>query len=70
MTSNRCLHCGDTKTHGGNKALSNSHSKILQQQFAEEKTRLEKLNGAKLQTRKVVLPFRSETNKSGARVFL
>lgn len=70
MTSNRCQHCGDTKTHGGNKKLADLHSRILQKKFAEEKERLEKLNGAKTQTKEVVLPFRSETNKSGARVFL
>lgn len=62
--------CGKHKNHNGDKKLADAHSKILQQQFAEEKARLEKLNGAKLQTKKVVLPFRSETNKSGARVFL
>ncbi len=67
---NKCRYCGDCKTHGGNKALSDSHSKILQKQFAEEGAKLEKLNGAKLQTKEVVLPFRSETNKMGARVFL
>ncbi len=70
MTSNRCLLCGDTKTHGGNKKLADLHSKFLQKQFAEEQARLEKLNGAKTETKAVVLPVKEWVNKAGVWGFL
>jgi hypothetical protein len=67
---NKCSVCGKHKNHYGDKKLAYRHSKIAQKQLAEERARLEMLNGAKPKTKAVELPFRREFNKTGAMILL
>ena len=63
-------YCGSTKTHNGNKKLADEHSKIAQSKFAEERSIFLELNDAPIKAKKVILPFFSETGKTGARLLL
>ena len=63
-------YCGSTKTHNGNKKLADEHSKIAQSKFLEERARFLELNGAPIKEKAVILPFFSETGKTGARLLL
>lgn len=54
---NKCW-CGQYRNHGGNKKLAAAHSKIAQKKLAEEREKLEKLNGKPEKKERDVLPFR------------
>ena len=66
----KCPICHKAKSHGGNKKLAAEHSKMAQKIFNAEKKRLEKLNGAKLETKAVTYPCWSDFSKTGGRIFL
>lgn len=67
---NKCSVCGKHKNHNGDKKLANNHSKIAQAKFAEERKRLELLNGVETKTKAVELPFYRVFNKTRAMIFL
>lgn len=69
MQNNKCW-CGQHRNHGGNKKLAALHSKMTQQMCKEEKEKLENLNGKPVETKEVVIPFKSAFSKTNARLIL
>ena len=62
---NNCSICGKHRNHGGDKKLAAKHSKIAQKKFAEEREKLEKLNGKPEKKQREITPFRLVFKSNG-----